>query len=97
MARRSVYGRKFVARQQHFQLAQLRPFAAILFEPFKGIYEGLLSKQREPTDDDYAPYSSGEAKTGGSRSPKSTNELAAMGDTELIEYMKCMGRRPSRP
>src|SRR5438477_12446368 len=61
---------KFTLRQRYFHLAQLHPFAPILFGSYREIYQSLLADQRAPTDEDYAPYSVGESKTGGSRSPK---------------------------
>lgn len=78
---------KYIGRQRHFHLAQLHPFRAILFGRYKQVYQSLLKQQRSPTDEDYAPYSSGETKTGGSRSPKSPEELGVMSDDELIGFL----------
>jgi hypothetical protein len=78
---------KFTLRQRYFHLAQLHPFAPILFGSYREIYQSLLADQRAPTDEDYAPFSAGESKTGGSRSPKSPQELAQMSDDELVQFL----------
>jgi hypothetical protein len=77
----------FRVRRQHFHLRQFRPFKAALFGKYRKIYDELLAAGQEPTDDDYSLYSGGESKTGGSRSPKSVQELAALSDDDLVVFL----------
>ena len=78
---------RFLARQRHFQLFQLRPFEAVLFGKYKDTYDSLRQQEKAPSDEDYSPYPVGESKTGGSRSPKPVDELLRLNDEELLAFL----------
>lgn len=76
------------ARKQYFQLRHFRPFSSVLFGKYKSRYDELCAgKASSLTDEDFVPYSTGESKTGTSRSPRSVDELAQLSDDELIAFL----------
>jgi hypothetical protein len=77
----------YVGRKRYFQLRHFRPFASILFDKYKELYERLHAENPQLTDDDFVAYHGGESKTGGSRSVKSVAELSAMEDDDLISFL----------
>ncbi len=77
----------YVGRKRYFQLRHFSPFATILFDKYKELYESLHAENPNLTDDDFVAFHAGESKTGGSRSVKSVAELAAMGDDDLISFL----------
>jgi len=74
-------------RQRYFWLAQLTPFATVLFDKYRALYNELSSERPPPTDADYSPFSVGETKTGGSRSPKRAEDLLELSDDGLIAFL----------
>jgi hypothetical protein len=74
-------------RQEYFQFRQFRPFAPLLFGKYAERYSALSKKLPAITDDDFVRHGVGESKTGVSKSPKSTAELAALTDDELISFL----------
>jgi hypothetical protein len=74
-------------RQEYFQFRQFRPFSPVLFGKYAERYSALAKKLPEITDDDFVRYSFGESKTGVSKSPKSTSELATLTDDKLISFL----------
>jgi len=78
---------KYTRRQRYFWLTQFTPFARVLFGKYDVLYKQLSTETPPPTDDDYSPYSVGESKTGASRSPRSTEDLLAATDEDLIAYL----------
>jgi hypothetical protein len=88
------------ARQGYFQLRQFRPFAKLLFGKYAERYDKLrAASPRELTDEDFIRYQGGESKTGASRSPKSTHELAVLTDDELVTFLNDweeVGRDPEQ-
>ncbi len=77
----------YVGRKRYFQLRHFRPFASILFNKYKELYEGLHAENAKLTDDDFVAFHGGESKTGGSRSVKPVAELSAMEDDDLISFL----------
>jgi hypothetical protein len=77
----------YTERQRYFWLTQLKPFASVLFGEYDALYKQLSIERSPPTDDDYSPLWVGETKTGASRSPRSTQDLLAMSDEDLIDYL----------
>ena len=79
---------KFQQRQRYFHRKQLRPFASLLTGEYQSYLQELESIEKEPlTDDDYSPVQSSKGEFVSFRSPRSLEELAALSDTELLEYI----------
>lgn len=75
-------------RQEYFQVRQFKPFAGLLFGKYAERYKDLLATTpRQLTDEDFIRYRGGESKTGATRSPKSTDELARLSDDELVVFL----------
>ena len=80
----------FNARQRRFHLAQLSPFAPVLFGKYADYFQQLEGEEEKPiTDDDYPPYNS-ESTQGGDvedRSPKEFIELEKMSDAKILSFL----------
>ena len=79
---------KFQQRRRYFHRKQLRPFARLLTGEYQGYFQELERLEKEPlADDDYSPVRSSEGGVVSFRSPRSLEDLAALSDTELLEYI----------
>ena len=77
----------FNARQRRFHLAQLSPFAPVLFGKYADYFQQLKGEEEKPiTDDDYPPFEAKEG-TGEERSPKEFIEVEKMSDEELLSFL----------
>ena len=78
----------FRKRKKRFHTMQLRPFATVLFGKYTDKYQELESEESQSiTDDDYAPYRSGNAGIVQFRSPRSVDDLERLSDEELLSFL----------
>jgi len=78
----------FQQRQAYFHRMQLRPFSKLLYGEYLSYYERIESSEqtKDISDESYAPHK----VTSGSvtlQSPKSLEELDAINDNELLDYL----------
>ena len=75
--------------KRNFHRRQLRPFARLLTGEYQNYFQELedASDEDPPNDEDYSPV--GQVKGGmvSYRSPRSPEELAELGDEELLTYI----------
>ena len=80
---------EFQQRQRYFHKMQLQPFAHLLTGEYQNYFQELedASDEDSPDDEDYSPI--GQVKGGrvSYRSPRSPEELAGLGDEELLTYI----------
>lgn len=80
---------EFQQRQRYFHRMQLQPFARLLTGEYQNYFQELedASDEDSPSDEDYSPV--GQVKGGevSYRSPSSPEELAGLGDEELLTYI----------
>ena len=77
----------FQKRQRYFHRMQLRPFEHLLTGEYQNYFRELAdaSDEGSPNDEDYSPVGQG-GKVSYS-SPRSPEELAGLGDKELLTYI----------
>ena len=76
----------FQQQQRYFHRKQLRPFAHLLTGEYQSYFHELEDAEEKPlSDEDYSPVGQGGMIS--SRSPKSPEELAGLGDEELLAYI----------
>ena len=80
---------KFQQQQHYFHRMQLRPFEHLLTEEYQNYFQELedVSDEDSPSDEDYSPVSKAEGGMVSYRSPRSPEELAGLGDEELLAYI----------
>ena len=77
----------FNAQRRRFHLAQLSPFAPVLFGKYADYFQELKGEEEKPiTDDDYPPHKI-EVQSMEERSPKRDEELVKMPDEELLSFL----------
>lgn len=75
----------FQEYQQNFHRKQLQPFVRLLTGEYQRYFRELEDAERNPlSDEDYLPVKGGIVSN---RSPKSPEELARVGDEELLIYI----------
>ena len=79
----------FQQRQDYFHRMQLRPFEHLLTEEYQKYFRKLEDASDEdfPSDEDYSPVSKAEGGMVSYRSPLSPEDLAGLGDEELLAYI----------
>ena len=78
----------FGNRQRRFHRMQLRMFEPVLFGEYLARFQQLEALADEDiTDDDYSGVSKGEGGFISPRSPRSPEELAAMGNEEILAFI----------
>ena len=78
---------RFEQRQRGFHRKQFKPFEPVLFGKYATDFRELEDKTTDPiSDEDYPPI---KAKSGSvsTRSPRSSEDLAAFTDEELLSYL----------
>ena len=71
--------------QRKFHRKQLRPFEHLLTGEYQSRFQELEDAEEKPlSDEDYSPVQSGRVSY---RSPRSIEELARLGDEELLAYI----------
>ncbi len=79
---------KFIQRQHYFHRKQLRPFVSLLTGDYQKYYQELENTEKETfSDDDYSPFSGLKGGFVTYRSPRSLEDLARLGDEEMLEYL----------
>ena len=79
---------KFLQRQHFFHRKQLRPFVSLLTGDYQKHYQELESTEKEIlSDDDYSPFPESKGGFVSYRSPRSLEDLAGLGDEEILEYI----------
>ena len=79
---------KFLQRQYYFHRKQLRPFVSLLTGDYLKYYQKLENTEKETlSDDDYSPFSGLKGGFVTYRSPRSLEDLAGLGDEEILEYI----------
>ena len=79
---------KFANRQKRFHRMQLRMFEPVLFGDYLGRFRQLeVLADEDISDDDYSLVGKAEGGVISSRSPRSPEELAAMGDQEVLAFI----------
>ena len=80
---------KFRQRQQNFHRMQLRPFAHLLTGEYESYFHELENefKEKPISDDEYSPVGESTGGTVSYRSPHTPEELATLGDEELLAYI----------
>ena len=75
--------------RRKFHRKQLRPFAQLLFGKYSDYFQDLEGDETEDeiTDESYSRSRKSEGGMVTSRSPKSPQELAALSDVQLLEYI----------
>ena len=77
---------EFQQWRRDFRRKQLRPFKRLLTGEYQSCFQELEEAAEKPlSDEDYSPIGQGGMIT--SRSPKSPEELAGLGDEELLAYI----------
>ena len=76
-------------RQRYFHRMQLQPFARLLTGEYQNYFQELedASDEDPPNDEDYSPVGQVKGGTVSYRSPRSPEELAGLGDEELLTYI----------
>lgn len=75
----------FLQWQHDFHRKQLRPFAHLLTGEYQSYFHELEDAEEKPlSDEDYSPFQSGMVSY---RSPSSPEDLAKLGDEELLAYI----------
>ena len=78
--------REFQQQQRYFHRKQLRPFARLLTGEYQNYFHELEDADEKPlSDEDYSPISQGGMVS--YRSPSSPEDLAKLGDEELLTYI----------
>ena len=78
----------FEKRQRHFHRMQLKLFETVLFGDYLSYFQELECEADEQiSEEDYSPISETEAQFISRRSPRSPQELAALSDKELLNYI----------
>ena len=78
--------REFQQQQRYFHRKQLRPFARLLTGEYQNYFHELEDAEEKPlSDEDYSPISQGGRVS--YRSPSSPEDLARLGDEELLTYI----------
>ena len=78
--------RGFQQQQRYFHRKQLRPFARLLTGEYQNYFHELEDAEEKPlSDEDYSPISQGGRVS--YRSPSSPEDLAKLGDEELLTYI----------
>ncbi len=76
----------FQQSKRKFHRKQLRPFARLLTEEYQNYFQILEGDEEKPlSDEDYSPV--GQGGIGSYRSPSSPEDLAGLGDEELLIYI----------
>ena len=71
--------------QRSFHRKQFQPFARLLTEKYQRYFQELEDAEEKPlSDEDYSPFQSGMISY---RSPSSPEDLAQLGDEELLAYI----------
>ena len=80
---------EFQQRQRYFHRMQLQPFARLLAGEYQNYFQELedASDEDPPNDEDYSPVGQVKGGTVSYRSPRSPEELAELGDEELLTYI----------
>ena len=80
---------EFQQRQRYFHRMQLQPFARLLTGEYQNYFQELedTSDEDPPNDEDYSPAGQVKGGTVSYRSPRSPEELAGLGDEELLTYI----------
>ena len=80
---------EFQQRQRYFHRMQLQPFARLLTGEYQNYFQELedASDEDSPDDEDYSPVGQVEGGEVSYRSPRSPEELAGLGDEELLTYI----------
>ena len=80
---------KFQQRQRYFHKKQLQPFARLLTGEYQNYFQELedASDEDPPNDEDYSPVGKVEGGMISYRSPRSPEDLAGLGDEELLTYI----------
>ena len=80
---------EFQQRQRYFHRMQLQPFARLLTGEYQNYFQELedASDEDPPNDEDYSPAGQVKGGTVSYRSPRSPEELAGLGDEELLTYI----------
>ena len=80
---------EFQQRQRYFHRMQLQPFARLLTGEHQNYFQELedASDEDPPNDEDYSPVGKVEGGTISYRSPRSPEDLAGLGDEELLTYI----------
>ena len=74
--------------QHNFHRMQLRPFARLLTGEYHSYFQELEDAKEEPlSDGDYSPFGKTEVRMISNRSPSSPEELAGLGEEELLTYI----------
>lgn len=79
----------FVQWTREYHRLQLRPFASCLFRKYASYYQELHGDEAkdEVTDETYMSFSASEGGTFTYRSPRSSDELSALSDEDLLEFI----------
>ena len=79
---------EFQQWQHNFHRMQLRPFARLLTGEYQSRFQELEdAEEKLLSDEDYSPVSKTESRMISNRSPSSPEELAGLGDEELLMYI----------
>lgn len=80
---------KFRQRQQNFHRMQLRPFARLLTGEYQSYFHELENefKEKPISDEEYSPVGESSGGAVSYRSPRTPEELAILGDEELLAYI----------
>ena len=80
---------EFQQRQRYFHRMQLQPFARLLTGEYQNYFQESedASNEDPPNDEDYSPVGQVKGGTVSYRSPRSPEELAGLGDEELLTYI----------
>lgn len=74
--------------QHNFHRMQLRPFARLLTGEYHSYFQELEDAKEKPlSDGDYSPFGKTEVRMISNRSPSSPEELAGLGEEELLTYI----------
>ena len=77
---------EFQQHQRYFHRKQLRPFARLLTGEYQSYFRELEDAEEKPlSDEDYSPVGQGGMVS--SRSPSVPEDLAKLGDEELLAYI----------
>ncbi len=74
--------------QRGFHRKQLQPFARLLTGEYQSYFHELEDGKEKPlSDEDYSPFGKIEVRMISNRSPCSSEDLAGLGDEELLTYI----------